>query len=101
MKALCLLLCLSLPAYAQDAGVLDAPLAVRTESGLLLNPAAEKQLDDELKRLQGVERLHRQESWLTVVAVSGGVGAVVGAVIAGLVVGLTKKPAPAAAPPSP
>jgi cell division protein FtsX len=71
------------------------------ENGLLFNPAAEKQLDDELKRLQGVERLHRQESWLTVVIVSSGVGLAVGLAVGALVVGLAKKPAPAAAPPSP
>lgn len=79
------------PAFAQDAGVSDAPLAVRIESGLLLNPAAEKKLDDELKRLQGVERSHKAESWLTTVLVAVGVGLVVGAA-AGASVALVAAP---------
>lgn len=71
------------------------------ECGLCFNAPAEQKLDDELKRLQGVERSHKAESWMTVVLVSSGVGLVVGSVIAGVVVGLVKSPAPAAAPPSP
>lgn len=104
MRTLALFLSIGLiqPAFAQDAGV-DAPiLAVRHECGLCLNAPAEKKLDDELKRLQAVERSHKGEQWMTVVLVSSGVGLVVGAVIAGVVTGLVlKKPVPAAAPPSP
>ncbi len=101
-RTLAFFLVIALPAFAQDAGVADAPLAVRHQNGNLeLNPLAEKALDDELKRLQGVERSHKAESWTTVVLVSSGVGLVVGAAIAAVVTGLALKPAPAAAPPSP
>ena len=90
----CLLSCVlvSLPgvARAQDGGVPDAPLAVRTDTGLLLNPAAEKALDDELKRLQGVERQHKNESWFKVVAVSAGVGLILG-VAGGIALGFALK----------
>lgn len=98
--ALFLSIALSTPAFAQDAGVLDAPTAVRLDSGLVLNPAAEKKLDDELKRLQGVERQHKGESWVTVVLVSLGVGLVLGAAT-GVAVTLAVKPAPGAPPSSP
>lgn len=101
-RTLAFLLVIALPAFAQDAGVSDAPMAVRLDNGsLLLNPPAEKALDDEMKRLQGVERTHKAESWTTVVLVSSGVGLVVGAAIAAVVTGLALKPAPGAAPPSP
>lgn len=79
-RTLVLFLCLAVPAFAQDAGVSDAPIATRLESGHLdLNPAAEKHLDDEMKRLQQMERNHRSESWLTVVLVAVGAGLLVGA----------------------
>ena len=103
MRALALILSIALvsPVFAQDAGVSDAPHAVRLENGsLLLNPAAELRLDDEMKRLQGVERQHKAESWVTVVLISVGVGLVLGAAT-GVAVTLAAKPAPAAAPPSP
>jgi hypothetical protein len=81
------------PAFAQDAGVSDRPTAVRLDSGLLLSPPAEKKLDDELKRLQEVERQHRSESWVTVVMVSSAVGLVTGFLVGSLVVtAVLKKP---------
>ncbi len=101
MKALCLLLCLALPAYAQDAGVSDAPKAVRLENGsLLLNKAAADAVDLEMTRLQGQERVHKGESWVTVVLISVGAGILMGAA-AGVAVTLAVKPAPAAAPSNP
>ena len=93
------------PAFAQDAGVSDAPLAVRMENGHLdLSPAAESRINDEMVRLQGVERLHKAEKWLPVVMVSTGVGVAVGVAVtvAVMLLGAPKeRPAPAAAPPSP
>lgn len=76
-------------AGATDGGVpaSDAPLALRTTCGLCLNPPAEKVLDDELKRLQGVERTHNAENWLGVVGTSLLVGLTVG-LAAGVAVGL-------------
>ena len=101
MKLLAACLVLALPAFAQDAGVADAPLAVRMESGHLdLNPAAESRINDELMRLQGVERLHKAEKWLPVVMVSTGVGVAVGVAVT-LAVMLLAKPAPAAPPSNP
>lgn len=67
------------PAFADEPPKTDRPTAVRLDSGLLLSPAAEKQLDDELKRLQAVERAHKEESWIKVVLVSAAVGLVIGA----------------------
>ena len=103
MKALALILSIALiqPAFGQDAGVSDAPKAVRLENGsLLLNKAAADAVDLEMTRLQGQERVHRSESWLTVVLVSLGVGLVLGAAT-GVAVTLAVKPAPAAPPSSP
>lgn len=96
-RTLALVVVLALPASAQDAGiVLDAPLAERYADGsLLFNPAGAKTLDLELKRLQGVERLHKGESWITVVAISSGVGVVVG-VLATTAAFFLKSVAPAA-----
>lgn len=66
-------------ARATDGGVLDPPRAVRLDNGsLLLNPQGSKLLDEELKRLQGVERVHNEESWFKVVAVGVGVGILLG-----------------------
>ena len=91
-----------LPAQAEDGGVpSDAPVATRLPNGsLLINPSAEKRLDVEMQRLQGVERTHKAESWMTVVLISVGIGLVAGAA-AGAAVTLAVKSAPAATPPSP
>lgn len=73
-------------ARAQDGGLPDdAPLARRLDCGLCLNAPAEKALDDEVKRLQGVEREHKAESWLSVVLVSVLVGFTVGGATVGLI----------------
>ena len=74
----CLLVSLPGVARGQDGGLPDAPLARRLDCGLCLNEPAEKALDNELKRLQGVERQHKEESWVKVVLVSGAVGVVAG-----------------------
>ena len=103
MRAVALITAFALisPAFAQDAGVSDAPKAVRLENGsLLLNKAAADAVDLEMTRLQGQERVHKGESWVTVVLISVGAGILMGAA-AGVAVTLAVKPAPAAAPPSP
>lgn len=87
-----LILALAL-AQSVDAGVpADAPLAVQKADGtLVMNAAAAKQVDDELKRLQAVEQTHKGESWPKAILLSGAVGLVVGAVAAGLIVHYTVK----------
>ena len=99
-----LVLGLSTPlhARAEDGGVpSDALVATRLPNGsLLINPSAEKRLDDEMQRLQSVERTHKAESWATVVLISVGIGLLAGAA-AGAAVTLAVKSAPAATPPSP
>lgn len=77
--ALFLSIALIRPAFAAEPLKSDRPTAERMESGLLLSPAAEKKLDDELKRLQAIEAEHRSESWVKVVLVSAAVGLLVGA----------------------
>lgn len=72
-------------ARAQDGGLPDAPLARRLDCGLCLNAPAEKALDDEVKRLQGVEREHKAESWLGVVLVSVLVGLTLGGATVGVI----------------
>lgn len=72
-------------ARAQDGGLSDAPLARRLDCGLCLNAPAEKKLDDEVKRLQGVEREHKDESWLSVVLVSVALGALAGGLTVGAI----------------
>ena len=72
-------------ARAQDGGLSDAPLARRLDCGLCLNAPAEKKLDDEVKRLQGVEREHKAESWLGVVLVSVLVGLTLGGATVGVI----------------
>lgn len=101
-RTLAVVLLLSAPVSAQDAGVvLDAPLAEKYPDGsLLFNPPGAKALDAELKRLQGVERLHKGESWITVVAISSGVGLVVGVLATLVVLELVPRLAPPATPPS-
>jgi hypothetical protein len=61
-RTLVLTLCLALPAYAQDAGVSDAPRlpsATLLDNGsVLLSPEAYVAVDTEMKRLQAKERDH-------------------------------------------
>ena len=75
------ILLLTVPCYGQDAGV-DAPTATRLQNGsVLLNPPAFTKLDDELKRLQQVEREHKAEPpWVIPVLIGGAVGLALGAV---------------------
>lgn len=95
-QTLAAVLSFALPAFAQDA-----PLAERLSDGSLkFNPTGAQVLENELKRLQGVERLHKGESWIPVVAISSGVGVVVGVIVTLAVVGAANA-AQAAKPPSP
>lgn len=65
-----------------------APRIVELASGDYLVPrAAFLLLDEEMKRLQAVEKQHRSESWAATVLVSSGVGLVVG-VVAGVLAAL-------------
>lgn len=85
-----LVLCLtlsSLGARAEDGGLVsDAPRAVRLDDGsVLFNQPAYTQLDAEMRRLQGVERLHRSENWVPVLLVGLAVG-LVGGVVVGAVI---------------
>lgn len=67
----------------------DAPVAQKMSDGsVLLNPSAAKAIDDELKRLQGVERQHKAEEWVPVILLSVGVGILVGAAAVGVPVAL-------------
>ena len=77
----------SFTARAQDGGVQsDAPRIVKLrDDSYLVNKAAFVKLDDEMKRLQGVERLHKEESWVQTVMVSLAVGAAVGATTVGVI----------------
>jgi hypothetical protein len=90
----CLLSCalVALPgvARAQDGGVPeDAPRIVKLESGHYdVNGPAFKALDDEMVRLQGVERQHKSESWVKVVLIAGAVGLAAG-LAAGVIVGVS------------
>lgn len=92
MKSLALVLILALPAYAQES---DAPKATKLHNGsVLFNKPAFDKLDDELKRLQQVEREHKTEpSWVIPVAIGAAVGLVVGAAV-GASVALAVKPSP-------
>lgn len=63
----------------------DAPYARKLPVGWLVSDAGWLALDTELKRLQGVERLHKAENWTGVVLV----GLVVGVVVGALAVGAT------------
>jgi hypothetical protein len=85
-RTLAIALVLSLCAKAQDGGVvLDAPLILQLPNGHFdFNPPAVKAVDEELKRLQQLEREHNQEpSWATPVLV----GLIIG-VTAGLAAGV-------------
>lgn len=67
----------------------DAPVAQKMSDGsVLLSPTAAKAIDDELKRLQGVERQHKAEQWAPVILISVGVGILLGAAAVGVPVAL-------------
>lgn len=76
----CALVLLSGGARAQDGGLPeDVPRILRLPGdNYLMNQLAYAKLDDELKRLQGIERQHKGESWSLVVLVGMGVGLVIG-----------------------
>lgn len=61
-----------------------APLVLKLPTGYLFNQPAFDVVDAEMKRLQRLERLHREESWLGVVLTGVAVGLVLGAGAVGL-----------------
>jgi hypothetical protein len=73
----------SSPSFAQDPGApLDdeRPRIIHLEDGsYLLNDLAWNVVNAEVKRLQGVERLHKAEDWKPVVFISAGIGTLMGA----------------------
>lgn len=95
MKTAVLLVLLSFSTRAQEAMSWDRPIRVlndrnevrwQSDGGTCLTPDAWSKVDDEYKRLQGVEYLHKTEpspfGWLLA-------GAVVGSIVtAGLLVGV-------------
>ncbi len=64
---------------------MDAPRVLKLTNGHYdFNPAAFAKVDDELKRLQQVERIHKQEpSWATPVIVGLVLGTLAGAATVG------------------
>ena len=81
------------PAWAQDGGVVfDAPRVLKLPSGHYdFNPAAFAKVDDDLKRLQQLERVHRAEpSWATPLILGVVMGVVVAAPTTWLVVSAVK-----------
>jgi len=80
----CLLpLLLSLPCFAQDAGVTDAPkVVILPGDNYLFNKPAFDTVNSEMSRLQGVERQHKAEQWATPVIIGLVVGVVAGAAVA-------------------
>ena len=65
---------LAASARAED----DAPRVMKLPGdSYMLNGPAFRKLDDELKRLQAVEREHKGESWLGVFLVGAGTGALI------------------------
>lgn len=67
----------------------------------LFNETAFLKVDSEMKRLQGVEREHKGESWLGVLLVGMGTGALLGVITTLTLRWLIPSPVPPAAPPSP
>lgn len=88
---------------AADAGVPgDAPRVMRLPgNNYLFNEPAYAQVDSELRRLQALEREHKGESWLGVLLVGMGTGALMTLATVLTVQWLTRSGAPPAAPPSP
>lgn len=81
------------PARAQDGGVVsDAPRVVKLPTGHYdFNPAAFAKVDDELKRLQQLERVHKAEpSWATPLILGVVLGVVVAVPTTWLVVSVAK-----------
>lgn len=89
-RATLVALALVFPSFARaesDGGVvLDAPRVLKLTNGHYdFNPAAFAKVDDELKRLQQLERTHKQEpSWATPVIVGLVLGVLVAAPVAWL-----------------
>lgn len=83
LASLVLCLCVT-SARAQDGGaVLDAPLIEKSGNVYTFNKPAFDAVNEEMKRLQQVEREHKGEpAWSTPILVGLVVGAVVGAAIA-------------------
>lgn len=78
-RTLALFLSLSLSVNAAEPSPADAPKVIHLRvGGYLYNDAAHLALDKEIRRLQDVERIHRNESWLTPVLVSAGIGFLIG-----------------------
>ena len=79
-----------LSAIASNAALpTDAPRAEKQIDGsVLLNPPAAKAVDDELRRLQGVERQHKAEQWAPVILISVGLGILIGAAVVGVPVAI-------------
>ncbi len=79
-----------LVAFASNAALPnDAPKAeTQPDGSVLLNPQAAKAVDDELRRLQGVERQHKAEQWAPVVLISVGLGILIGAAAVGVPVAI-------------
>lgn len=85
MKAL--LLAALLAQVADPTPPPEKPSVVKLadDAGYFVSQVAWSAIDAELSRLQGVERLHKQENWLGAVLVSSGVGALLGAGLASLI----------------
>ena len=87
-RTLCLIAVLGLNAWAQDGGVItistaDAPkVTILPGDSYLFNKAAFDVTNAEMKRLQGIERLHKSEQWATPVLIGMAVGFVAGAAVA-------------------
>lgn len=85
------LLFLGVQVHAEEKQA-DAPRVTHLTSGdYLMNAPAYTALDSELKRMQAVERLHKDEAWGTAILVSALVGALAGASTVAIVVAVTAK----------
>ena len=70
----------------------DAPRIIKLETGHYdVNEPAFKKLDNEMTRLQAVERQHEAESWWKPVLISLGVGFAVGLTVGVVVTVAVKK----------
>lgn len=66
----------------------DAPRIVQLRSGeYLVSQVAFDAINSEMKRLQRVEREHKDEQWLTTILVSAGAGLLAGVVVGAIVRG--------------
>ncbi len=86
---------LSFAARAQDGGVLEPleepKVTILPDSTYLFNKRAFEVTNEEMKRLQGVERLHKSENALIPILIGLGVGTAVG-VTTGIVIGFVVRP---------